>query len=52
MPLIPTGGLTVSTTMRELSERSGFLSLNNGGQQLRDLYVDGIMNNFNVVFSY
>ncbi|KAF8526259.1 hypothetical protein BU17DRAFT_40875 [Hysterangium stoloniferum] len=38
----PTGpGLVVSSRFRELSEKPGYLSLENGSQELRDLYVDG-----------
>ena len=34
-------GLVVSPRFRELSEKPGYLSLKDGSQELRNLYVDG-----------
>ena len=34
-------GLVVSSRFRELSEKPGYLSLKDGSQELRKLYVDG-----------
>ena len=35
-------GLVVNSRFRELSEKPGYLSLKDGSQELRNLYVDGL----------